>query len=293
VRGPDAGACVTGYNSTVETPQIALIGGGNMGRALVGGLLQRGAPVESIQVGEADARSRAALQREFGVRAHADNAAAASGAGVLVIAVKPPDVTAVLGAITPQLEAHRPLVISVAAGIRLQALAAACPRGAQIVRAMPNRAALVGAGITGLYAPASVQASQRELAENVLRAVGTVVWLAAEGDLDTVTALSGSGPAYFFLLAEAMMQAAVKLGLDPLAARTLAVETLHGAGCLAHASDGDLMRLRAEVTSKGGTTEAALRVLEAEGLRGSIERALAAAAQRSRELAAQFGSESR
>jgi pyrroline-5-carboxylate reductase len=145
------------------------------------------------------------------------------------------------------------------------------------------------AGVTGLYAPPQVSAEHRAAAEQLLRAVGEIVWVGAEGDLDIVTALSGSGPAYCFLLAELMMQAAIGLGLEPQAARTLAVATLYGAGQLAHASDGDLARLRAEVTSKGGTTEAALRVFEAEGLGGLVARALAAATQRGRELATQFG----
>jgi len=158
------------------------------------------------------------------------------------------------------------------------------------VRAMPNRPALVGAGATGLFASARVDAAGRSLAEDIMRAVGEVVWLQAEADLDVVTALSGSGPAYCFLLAEMMMRAAVKLGLEARAARLLAVETLHGAGVLAHSSGGDLARLREEVTSKGGTTEAALRILADEpGLSGLVQRALDAATQRSRELARQFG----
>ena len=177
------------------------------------------------------------------------------------------------------------------AGIRTAALEAWCGAGVPIVRAMPNRPALVGAGVTGLFAPAHVAAAARSAAERVMQAVGEVVWVASEDDLDIVTALSGSGPAYFFLLAELMTQAAVELGLQPQAARRFAVATLHGAGLLAHASDGDLGRLRAEVTSKGGTTEAALRTLDAADLRGIVARAIGAATRRSRELAAQFGSE--
>ena len=155
---------------------------------------------------------------------------------------------------------------------------------------MPNRPALVGAGVTGLYASERVGPAQRALAASVMEAMGAVVWLKSEDDLDVVTALSGSGPAYFFLLGEMMAEAAMRLGLEPQTARLLTIETLHGAGALAHASDGDLARLRAEVTSKGGTTAAALQVLEEMG--DTVARAVAAAAHRSRELAAQFGTES-
>jgi pyrroline-5-carboxylate reductase len=154
---------------------------------------------------------------------------------------------------------------------------------------MPNRPALVGAGATGLFAGASASAAQRAKAEAIMSAVGEVVWVPDEEALDVVTALSGSGPAYFFLLAELMMQAAMELGLDADAARRLAVATLHGAGSLAHAGDGDLARMRAEVTSKGGTTEAALNVMNAADLRGIVTRALDAAAKRGREMAEQFG----
>jgi pyrroline-5-carboxylate reductase len=155
-----------------------------------------------------------------------------------------------------------------------------------VVRAIPNSAALLGAAATGLFAPARVAAPQRATAEQLLKSVGEVVWVATEDALDVVTALSGSGPAYFFLLAELMAEAAERLGLEGPAARRLAAATLHGAGLLAHGGDADLTRLRAEVTSRGGTTEAALRVLDDAGLRASVARALEAAAQRGRELAA-------
>jgi pyrroline-5-carboxylate reductase len=240
-------------------------------------------------VGEALDANRSALQRDFEVLACADNRVATAKASVIVVAVKPQDAAAVLSALEPQLREQRPLVLSVAAGIRILSLKAWCGSAVPIVRAMPNRPALVGAGITGLYATDAVGASERAVAEQVMRAVGAVVWLKAESDLDVVTALSGSGPAYFFLLAELMTEAAIKLGLEPLAARTLAVETLYGAGRLAHESHGDLARLRAEVTSKGGTTEAALGVFNDADLRGIVARAITAATQRSRDLAAQFG----
>jgi len=275
----------------MNNTHLAIIGGGNMGRALIGGLLRRGTRPEQISVGESVAEARAALARDLGVTATADNSAAVETAALVVLAVKPQDAASVLAALGPLLQRNHPIVLSIAAGIRTAALEAWCGAGVPIVRAMPNRPALVGAGVTGLFAPAHVAAAPRSAAERVMQAVGEAVWVSSEEDLDVVTALSGSGPAYFFLLAELMTQAAVELGLQPQAARRFAVATLHGAGLLAHASDGDLGRLRAEVTSKGGTTEAALRTLDAADLRGIVAGAIGAATRRSRELAAQFGSE--
>ncbi len=269
--------------------QLAFLGGGNMGRALIGGLLRRGTRPEQISVGESVESARAALARDFGVTATGDNFAAVDDAELIVLAVKPQDAAAVLASLQPLLKRNHPIVLSVAAGIRASTLETWCGSGIPVVRAMPNRPALVGAGVTGLYAPAHVSAPHRAAAERVMRAVGEVVWVPNEDAIDVVTALSGSGPAYFFLLAELMAQAACDLGLEQEAARRLAVATLHGAGLLANSSDGDLARLRAEVTSKGGTTEAALRTMDAADLRGIVARALEAATRRSRELATQFG----
>jgi pyrroline-5-carboxylate reductase len=272
------------------TPEkLAFLGGGNMGRALIGGLLQRGTRSEHISVGEAYEPARASLARDFGIAATADNAAAIDGAAVVVLAVKPQDAGNVLTPLAPLFQKHRPVLVSVAAGLRVAALESWCGGNIAVVRSMPNRPALVGAGATGLFAGASASAAHRARAEAIMSAVGEVVWVPNEEALDVVTALSGSGPAYFFLLAELMMQAATELGLDADAARRLAVATLHGAGSLAHASDGDLARLRAEVTSKGGTTEAALKVMNAADLRGIVARALDAATRRGYEMAEQFG----
>ena len=269
---------------------IAIIGGGNMGRALAGGLIRRGTPAGTIRVGEPDAGARDALQRDYGCFVAADNAACTRGADAVVLAVKPQLAAQVLAALAPRLRAERPLVVSIMAGIRIRSLESWCGAEVAVVRAMPNRPALVGAGATGLFASEGAGAAARSLAEEIMRSVGAVAWLRREEDLDVVTALSGSGPAYCFLLVELMMRAAIDLGLEPDAARLLAVETLHGAGVLAHASGGDLARLRAEVTSKGGTTEAALRVFGGEpGLESLVVRALDAATQRSRELAREFG----
>jgi pyrroline-5-carboxylate reductase len=185
-----------------------------------------------------------------------------------------------------------PLVLSIAAGIRVSDIAGWCGPGISVVRAMPNRPALNGAGATAIYASAQLGAVHRKLAEDVLGAVGTTVWVPNEELLDAVTALSGSGPAYFFLLAELMTDAAVNLGLPRDSAQELAIQTLYGSGLMARQSDGDLARLRAEVTSKGGTTEAALRTFDAANLRSIVAAALGAATDRGREMAQAFGQSS-
>jgi pyrroline-5-carboxylate reductase len=182
-----------------------------------------------------------------------------------------------------------PLVLSIAAGIRVADIMSWCGPGIAVVRAMPNRPALNSAGATAMYAPAYLSHAHRSLAADVLGAVGTTVWVHEEDALDVVTALSGSGPAYFFLLAELMTDAAVNLGLDRVSAQELSIQTLFGSGRMARDSDGDLARLRAEVTSKGGTTEAALRSFDAANLRGIVAAALSAATDRSREMAQAFG----
>lgn len=269
--------------------KLAFLGGGNMGRALIGGLLQKGTRPEHISVGEAYEPARAALAKDFGITATADNAAAIESASVVVLAVKPQDAGNVLTLLAPVVQRTRPVLVSICAGLRTSALAQWCGGNVTVVRAMPNRPALVGAGATGLYAAAHVTPAHRAKAEAIMRAVGEVVWVPTEDALDVVTALSGSGPAYFFLLAELMKQAAIDLGLPEDAAHRLAVATLHGSGLLAHSGDGDLARLRAEVTSKGGTTEAALKVLNGADVRGIVARALEAATRRGGELSAQFG----
>src|SRR6185437_12587552 len=266
---------------------LTVLGAGNMGRALIGGLLRRGMRSEQIAVGESQEGARSTLSRELGIAATADNAAAIRNANLIVLAVKPQDVGSVLTPLAGALQQRSPIVLSMAAGVRIQALQSWCGAGVPVIRAMPNRPALVGAGVTGLYAPPAVDASQRAIAAQIMQSVGEVVWVGTEDALDVVTALSGSGPAYFFLLAETMAGAGVSLGLPLETARRLSIATLHGAGLLAHGSDGDLARLRAEVTSKGGTTEAALRTLESAGFNELITRAIDAATHRSRELAEQ------
>jgi pyrroline-5-carboxylate reductase len=265
--------------------RIAFIGGGSMASALIAGLLRRGVAPRQISVGEPSPQVRTALQREWGIDgASADNAAAAADADLVVLAVKPQDAGTALAGLRPTLLERAPVVLSIAAGLRLEDLARACPPGIAIVRAMPNRPALLGAGVTGMFAAPSVSAAQRALAELVGAAAGRAVWLRAESELDIVTALSGSGPAYFFLLAEHMAQAAQDLGLEPATAALLAAGTLHGAGLLAH-QDVPLAEQRAAVTSRGGTTEAALRVFQQAGFDALVARALQAGSARSSQLA--------
>ena len=267
----------------------SFIGGGNMGGALIRGLIARGLPADRISVGEASQPRRIALADELGVHVSADNREIVEGADIVVLAVKPQDLANTVRPLAAAFARQPPLVLSIAAGIRVAAISGWCGPGVAVARAMPNRPALNSACATAIYAPPELSAAHRKLAEEVLAAVGTTVWVPDEDSLDVVTALSGSGPAYFFLLAELMTDAAVKLGLPHASARELAIQTLFGSGRMARDSDGDLARLRAEVTSKGGTTEAAVRAFDAANLRGIVAAALEAATLRGREMAQAFG----
>jgi pyrroline-5-carboxylate reductase len=269
--------------------KAAFVGGGNMGGALIKGLIARGLAPRDIGVGEAVQARRIALADELGVHVTADNREAIDGADLVVLAVKPQDMSSTVQPLAEVLALRKPLVLSIAAGIRVADIESWCGAGVPVVRAMPNRPALNGAGATAMYAPAGLSAAHRGLAEQVLGAVGTTVWVGEEAALDVVTALSGSGPAYFFLLAELITDAAVNLGLERHSAHELAIQTLFGSGRMARDSDGDLARLRAEVTSKGGTTEAAVRAFDAANLRGIVASALEAATDRGREMARTFG----
>ena len=267
----------------------AFVGGGNMGGALIRGLIARGLPAQNISVGEAHQARRISLADELGVHVTADNREAVQGADVVVLAVKPQDMAGTVQALADVFAQRPPLVLSIAAGIRVADIASWCGGGVAVARAMPNRPALNGAGASALYAPASLSELHRRLAADVLTAVGTTVWVPDEDALDVVTALSGSGPAYFFLVTELMIDAAVNLGLERASAQELALQTLFGSGQMARASDGDLARLRAEVTSKGGTTEAAVRTFDAANLRTIVAAAIGAATDRGREMAGAYG----
>jgi pyrroline-5-carboxylate reductase len=271
------------------TNRIAFVGGGNMATGLIGGLVARGTPPPSIVVADPEASQRARLEHDYGVTTAADAPAAVVGARTVVLAVKPQQMAQVARSIAGPVAASGALVISVAAGIRLQDLARWLGPGVPLVRTMPNRPALIGAGITALYALPGVDAAARQTAESILAACGATVWVADESQLDVVTAVSGSGPAYFFLLVECLEAAGIELGLDPVTARKLAVETARGSGRMAAEAAESPAELRAQVTSKGGTTAAALEVLEAAGVRGIFAAAVAAGARRSTALAQEFG----
>jgi pyrroline-5-carboxylate reductase len=260
---------------------ITIIGGGNMGAALLGGLLSAGHPTERARVAEPDAARAAALSRRLGVTVSADTQAMVSGADLVVLAVKPQALREAVRGL--QLHAGT-TVLSVAAGVRVDSLRRWMGADLHYVRAMPNTPALIRAGISGAFTPLSTPAASRDSVDQVLSSVGEVCWVQDEALLDAVTALSGSGPAYVFLLVEALRDAGLALGLPAETAAELAVVTLVGGARLVRESGEDAATLRARVTSPGGTTEAALAVLEQAGLRGHFRMALAAAAQRAREL---------
>jgi pyrroline-5-carboxylate reductase len=269
--------------------RIAFIGGGHMTTSLVGGLRARGAAAGDLHVSDPVPAQLERLRSSFGVDATTDNAAAVRDADLVVLAVKPQDMAAAASGIADELARRRRVVVSIAAGIRLANLAAWLGAAVPLVRTMPNRPALIGAGITAAFAGPSVVAADRAAVEEVLSAAGPLVWLEDESQMDVVTAVSGSGPAYFFLLVEALEDAGTALGLPRATARQLAVHTALGAGRMAAEGGASPTTLREQVTSKGGTTAAALAVLEQAGLRGIFAEAVTAATRRSAELADQFG----
>lgn len=273
-----------------STP-IAFIGGGNMARSLIGGLIADGVEAQSLWVAERAPQSREALRAQFGVRTFESNPEAVIGAGIVVLAVKPQVLREVAQGIAEAVQHQKPLVISIAAGVRMADIDRWLGGGVALVRTMPNTPALVRSGATALYAAAGVSAERRRQAESVLRAVGLTVWVDDEADIDAVTALSGSGPAYFFLVMEAMEAAAVQLGLKPDTARLLALQTAFGAAKIALEASESPAELRERVTSPKGTTEAAVQVLREAGIEAIFSRALAAAAARSRELGDLLGSD--
>jgi len=269
--------------------RLAFIGGGNMAAALIGGLTRRGLSPPRVVVADPNQEQLQRLVREYGIKTAVDNASAVTGAEVVVLAVKPQQMRAVALSLAPHMGETRPLLISVAAGIPHAALARWFGPKIPVVRTMPNRPALNGFGATGLFAPASVGAANRALAEMIMGAVSATVWVEHESQMDTVTALSGSGPAYFFLFMEALEAAAHERGLPNDVAHQLTLETAFGAAQMARQSAESLATLREQVTSKGGTTAAALEVLDAAGLRAIVAHAVAAADRRSAELAAEYG----
>lgn len=269
-------------------PSIGFIGAGNMASALVGGLLARGWPVEQLWLSDANPEQLVA-HRERGLSTTGDNAALVAAVDMVILSVKPQVMADVLKPLAPAVQARRPLILSIAAGIPVISLERWLGGGLAVVRAMPNTPALVQTGATGLFANPRVSDVQRRLAEDVLGAVGLALWVEHEDLIDAVTAVSGSGPAYFFQVMEAMISAGVRLGLDPRDARALTLQTALGAAQMAIASDVEPAELRRRVTSPGGTTERAVRVFNDAGLDAIFLKALSACAARGAELAAELG----
>jgi len=267
--------------------KITFIGGGNMASAIIGGLVRKRWPRRAIQVVEVAAAARERLQRELKVATHAALDARAARSDCIVLAIKPQQMREAARALKPLLASQ--LVITIAAGIRVRDLSRWLGGYQRIVRVMPNTPALALAGVSGLFAARTVTAAERAAAERVLGAVGTTLWLEREDDLDAVTAVSGSGPAYVFYFIEALERAACELGLRADAAHKLALETFAGAVKLAAQATEPPETLRGRVTSKGGTTERALQSMEADRVKDAIVRAVKAAAERSRELGDELG----
>jgi len=271
------------------TDKIALVGAGNMAKSLVGGLLRHGIPATSVVAADPDASQRTGMAA-LGIAVIESNSQAIDGAAAIVLAVKPQVLGAVVRDLARTLQRDQ-LLISIAAGVPSAPIARWARHGNGIVRCMPNTPALYGAGVTALFANDRVTPPQRELAESILAAVGHYIWVRDEAALDAVTAVSGSGPAYFFYLMEAMIDAGVALGLDVETARTLTLKTAYGAAVMANESMVEPSQLRRNVTSPGGTTERAISVMDQGHCKALIDDAVRQAARRSEELAREFGAE--
>ena len=269
--------------------KIGFIGAGNMARSLIGGLIKNGIPATFIRVSDINADALDQLQQDFGVNTTQDNAEIISFSDVVIFAIKPQVMQQVIKPLGPVVNSQQPLLISIAAGIRESDISAWLNCQAAVVRCMPNTPALVGAGATGLFANLHVSDDQKLVATAIMDAVGITTWLAEERQQDAITALSGSGPAYFFLVIEAMENAGVELGLSTEQARKMAIETAYGAAKMARESDIEPAQLRANVTSEGGTTAAALKVFETEKLTKTFAKAMQSAYDRSIELGELMG----
>ncbi len=273
----------------MEEQTIAFVGGGNMAGSLVAGLVASGFPADRVIVADPSPDQRAAIAERSGVATVADNREAIAGASVIVLAVKPQILRTVIDEAGDALRGSNALVVSIVAGLREQDIRRWIGGNPAIVRAMPNTPALLGCGATGLYANDTVSTDQRGVAESLLRSVGTVVWVSDEALMDAVTAVSGSGPAYFFLMMEAMEKAAAELGLPPADARLLIQETALGAARMALESPDDVATLGQRVTSPGGTTEAAIGLMRERQLPEAVVDGIRRARDRSIELAREFG----
>jgi len=267
---------------------IAFIGGGNMASALIGGLLQQGYSTAQIHVVEINAEVREKIYRKFSVEVMAELSDRMVDCNVILLAVKPQQLSSVAQELAPLLKTN--LVISIVAGIRTTEICRWLGGYTRVIRAMPNTPALIRAAVTGLFALPEVNTNEKQDAETILSAVGSVLWFEREELLDAVTAVSGSGPAYVFYFIEAMQQAGRELGLDETQARQLSLETFLGAAKLAIQSNENVTTLRDNVTSKNGTTEHAIQTMENDGINRKIIRAIHASNERARELGNEFGS---
>ena len=268
---------------------IGFVGAGNMARSLAGGLLANGLDRGQLRLSDPDANQRRGAEQALGLEIYDDNRRLAAESDVLVLAVKPQVLKEVAVPLAATVQQTKPLIVSVAAGIRVADLERWLGGNLPIVRVMPNTAALIGSGASGLYANGRVSDTQRDQAESILRAVGVTVWVENEALIDTVTAVSGSGPAYFFLVMEVLEQAAIKHGLDPRTARLLTLETAYGAAKMALEGQEEPAQLRRRVTSPGGTTEQAVKALEQGQIGKIFDDAVVAAIRRATELADLFG----
>ena len=275
----------------MDQAMIGFIGAGNMGRSLAGGLLKSGWDRQKLVLADPSPEQRQVVGNLLGLTVYANNNEVADRADVLVLATKPQQMRAVCKGLAPAVQRRKPLIVSIAAGIRINNIEDWLGGNLPIVRVMPNTPALVNSGASGLFANPRASDRQRELAESILRTVGVTIWLSSEDQLDAVTGVSGSGPAYFFLAMEALEQAAVEQGLDAATARLLAVETAFGAAKMALESGTDPAELRRNVTSPGGTTERAITEFQDGGFERLFKQAVAAATARSRELADMLGGE--
>lgn len=267
----------------MNRPNIAFIGGGNMAASLIGGLVSQGYDAARIRASDPLQASRERLANEFGITTSADNAAICRDADVVVLAVKPQILGDVARELAPALSASA-VTVSIAAGIPMAALENWLGRGKAVVRCMPNTPSLVHRGVSGLLANTAVSDTQKETVGDIFEAVGIVAWLGSERDIEAVTALSGSGPAYFFYLMELMEREGVRLGLDAETARRFTLQTALGAAAMASESDVDTAELRRRVSSPGGTTEQAIRAFQEGGLPQLVGTAMDAAATRAREM---------
>jgi pyrroline-5-carboxylate reductase len=276
----------------MENTTIAFIGGGNMARSLIGGLISGGCPAERIWVSDPQSDALKYLEENFGVHVTSDNATATAEADVIVLAVKPQVMKTVLASMREAVQRNHPLIISIAAGVTEKLINDNLGGNCAVVRTMPNTPALLRCGATALYANDGVTEAQHEKAESILRSVGIVRWVEEEEQLNAITAISGSGPAYFFRLMELIEEAGRELGLPPETARLMTLQTAYGAARMALESSDEPAELRQRVTSPGGTTAAALQTLDDSEFAEIMKRAVKAASERSAELSREIEDDS-